>query len=216
MMQVAAPMPRLPPVTRRTGRVMAGSCRCVEEAPDNTKRAALASRPSAYRMIRKRSALRELEAAAGLGLTELLTLDDTRVAGQEAFLLERAAKLRLVEGQRLGDAVAHRARLAGETAALDRDDDVVLRHAIDELQRLLEHEAQHRAGEIDLLITAVDRDLAGARLDPDARDGVLALAGGIGTALRIDLLDVDRSGRLIGLGDIAELGEGLKNLGHGQ
>src|SRR6478735_4982668 len=135
MMQVAAPMPRLPPVTRRTGRVMAGSCLFVEEAPDNTKRAALASRPSAYRMIRKRSALRELEAAAGLGLTELLTLDDTRVAGQEAFLLERAAKLRLVVGQRLGEAVTNRAGLAGETAAVNVDGDVVLAFALGDLER---------------------------------------------------------------------------------
>ena len=38
---------------------------------------------------------------------------------------------------------------------------------------------------------AVDGDLAGARLDPDARDGVLALAGGIGAALRVELLHID-------------------------
>ena len=35
-------------------------------------------------------------------------------------------------------------------------------------------------------------DLAGARLDPDARDRVLALAGGIGAALLVELLDVFR------------------------
>ena len=108
------------------------------------------------------------------------------------------------------------AGLAGETAALDRDDDVVLGQAIDELQRLLEDHAQHGAREVDHLVTGVDRDLAGAGLDPDAGDGVLALAGGIGAALRIDLLDVDGSIRLRGLGDLAELLERLKNLGHGQ
>ena len=112
--------------------------------------------------------------------------------------------------------MAHRAGLAGEATALDRDDDVVLGHAVDELQRLLEHEAQHRAGEVDLLVAAVDGDLARAGLDPDASDGVLALAGGIGAALRIDLLDVDGSSGLLGLGDFAELGERLKNLGHRQ
>jgi hypothetical protein len=40
----------------------------------------------------------------------------------------------------------------------------------------------------------VDGDLAGAGLDPDAGDGVLALAGGIGAALLVELLDVDRGG----------------------
>jgi hypothetical protein len=35
-------------------------------------------------------------------------------------------------------------------------------------------------------------DLAGARLDPDARDRVLALAGRVGAALLVELLDVFR------------------------
>ena len=38
----------------------------------------------------------------------------------------------------------------------------------------------------------IDHDLAGARLDPDAGDRVLALAGGIGAALLVELLDVFR------------------------
>jgi hypothetical protein len=41
--------------------------------------------------------------------------------------------------------------------------------------------------EVDLLVAVVDRDLAGARLDPDAGDGVLALAGGVGAAAAVDL-----------------------------
>ena len=57
-------------------------------------------------------ALRELEAAAGFLLAVLLALDDAGVAGREAFLLERAAKLRLIVGQRLGEAVTDRAGLA--------------------------------------------------------------------------------------------------------
>ena len=71
------------------------------------------------------------------------------VAGQEAFLLERRAQLRLEIGQRLGEAVAHRAGLAGEAAARDRDDDVVLVDAVGDLQRLLQDHAQHGTGEID-------------------------------------------------------------------
>src|SRR5690606_41963155 len=60
-------------------------------------------------------------------------------------------------------------------------------------QGLLQDHAQHRACEIDVELTLVDRDLAGARLDPDAGDRVLALAGGIGTALAVELLLVARS-----------------------
>ncbi len=53
-----------------------------------------------------------------------------------------------------------------------------------------------RAREVDRLVTAVDRDLAGAGLHPDAGDGVLAAAGGVGAALRVDFLFADRGGRL--------------------
>src|SRR3954463_5103393 len=73
-----------------------------------------------------RSALRELEAAASFLLAVLLALDDAGVAGQEAFLLEGAAQIRLIMRQRLGEAVAYCAGLAREAAAIDVDDDVVL------------------------------------------------------------------------------------------
>src|SRR5271165_1194363 len=62
-----------------------------------------------------RLALRELEAAAGLGLAVLLALDDTAVARQEALGLQQRAQARLEIGQRLGDAVADGTGLAGET-----------------------------------------------------------------------------------------------------
>ena len=45
-------------------------------------------------------ALRELEAAARLLAAVLFALDHARVAGHEAFLLERPAQVRLVIGQR--------------------------------------------------------------------------------------------------------------------
>ncbi len=73
-----------------------------------------------------RSALRELEAAASLGPAVLLALDHAAVAGQEAALLQRAAQLRLIIGERAGDAVAQRAGLAGEAAAGDGADHVIL------------------------------------------------------------------------------------------
>ena len=58
--------------------------------------------------------------------TGFLALDDTCVARQEAFPLERDAELgiRLHEGA--GDAMAHRSGLAGRTAAVHADAQVVL------------------------------------------------------------------------------------------
>ncbi len=82
--------------------------------------------------------------------------------------------------------------LAGQTAAGDGADHVVLAVAGGRDQRLLDHHAQHRAGEVDFDLAGVDRDLAGARLDPDAGDRVLALAGGVGAIELVDLLDVLR------------------------
>src|SRR5688572_31115989 len=72
------------------------------------------------------SALRELEAAAGLGAAVLLALDHAAVTGQEAGRLDRAAQRGLELGQRLADAVLDRAGLAREAAARDGADHVVL------------------------------------------------------------------------------------------
>src|SRR3546814_13699463 len=65
-----------------------------------------------------RSALGELEAPARLGAAVLLALHHAGIAGQEAAALQHRAQARLVERQRLGVAVAHRARLTGECHAL--------------------------------------------------------------------------------------------------
>src|SRR4051794_17644771 len=105
------------------------------------------------------SALRELEAAAGFLLAVLLALDDARGAGEETFLLERGAKLRLEVGQRLGDAVTPRARLAREPAAGNRHDDVELAGPVCDVQRLLQDHAQHRTREVALHRALVDDDL---------------------------------------------------------
>src|SRR3546814_18200447 len=73
--------------------------------------------------------LRELEAAAGLGLTVILTLDGAAVAGQEAGRLDRAATGRVDTGQSLRDPVRTGARLAREAAALAGRDPGISRHA---------------------------------------------------------------------------------------
>src|SRR5260221_10909101 len=132
-------------------------------------------------------ALRELEAAPRLRLAVFLALDDAAVARQEAAGFEHRAQARLVIGQRLADAVAHRAGLAGEAAADHAADDVVLAEPAGDDEGLVEQHAQHRPREIDRSVAAVDGDLAVARLDPYAGDRVLALARGVGAALRIEL-----------------------------
>src|SRR5690606_8999069 len=117
------------------------------------------------------------------------------VAGQEATLLENRAQARFIVGQRLGYAVAYRTGLAGKAAAGDGADDVELALAVSGDNRLLNNHLQHGTCEVGHEITAVDGDLAGARLDPDAGNGVLALAGGVGTAQIVDLADVNRCRR---------------------
>src|SRR6185369_17343903 len=114
--------------------------------------------------ILKRLALRELEAAASFGPAVLLTLDHAAVAGQEAFALDRGAERRLVARQCLGDAVLDRTGLAAEAAALDGRNHVILANPFGDVERLVDHQAQRRASEIDRLIAAVDLDLARARL----------------------------------------------------
>ena len=104
------------------------------------------------------------------------------VAGEEAAALEDAAQFRLEIGERLGEAVAHRAGLSGQAAARNPADHVVLAIAVGDRERLADQHAQHRTGEIDLELAVVDHDLAGAALEPDAGDRVLALAGRVGAA----------------------------------
>src|ERR1700736_4089244 len=77
-------------------------------------------------------------AAARAGAAVFLALDDAAVARQEAALLHGAAQIRLVLGKRLGDAVAHRAGLARQTAARDGGDHVELLAALRDVERLLD------------------------------------------------------------------------------
>src|SRR5690606_25430285 len=86
--------------------------------------------------VEKRSALRELEAAACLGATVLLALDGTTVTGEEATLLKHAAKLGLVVGKSLGDAVSHSAGLTRKTAPFHGGENVVLVDPVGGMKRL--------------------------------------------------------------------------------
>src|SRR3954466_11161787 len=134
------------------------------------KKAARETGPPLFLRRSRGLALRELEAAAGLGAAVLLALNDARIAGQEAFALHGGAKARLVAGERGRDAVAGRARLAGKAAAGNGRDHVILALAVGDVEHLVDDQAQGRPGEIDFLVAAVDDDLAGAGLQPDPGD----------------------------------------------
>ena len=120
--------------------------------------------------------------------------------------LEHLAQAGLIVDQRAGDTVTDRAGLTGKARALHGADHVEFVATIGFDQRLLDHHAQHGTGEIDFLVAAIDGDLAGAGLHPDAGGGFLAAAGAIGAAMGIDLrLDRD----LLGNGGFA-VSEGLQ------
>src|SRR6202790_2581771 len=184
----------------------------------STKRAPLGAlfhsrMQQSLQILAKQLALRELERLARLGAAVLLALDGTAVAGQETTLLQHAAQIRFEIGQRLGDAMTDGTGLARQTTTGDGADHVVLTGTGGCDQRLLDHHPQHRTCEIDFDFTGVDDDLAGPRLDPDAGDRVLALAGGIGTNIFVDLLDIFRGFRRRRL-ELRQLIERLHGIGH--
>src|SRR6185437_4540183 len=162
------------------------------------------------------SALGELEAGARLAVAVFLALDHPRIAGQEALLLERRAKLGLVMGQRLGKAVAHRARLSREAAAAHRHRQVILRDAVHHHEGLAQDHAQDGSREILVERLAVDGGEAPARLDPDARDRVLAFSRSVGAPILVELLNMDRrfGGRLGRESRALEVGERGQSLSH--
>src|SRR5262245_29835024 len=94
-------------------------------------------------------ALRELEAAAGLGAAVFLALDHAAVAREKAALLEHRSQLRLEEGQRLRQAVTHCSRLPREATAGNGADNVELLHAACSLEGLLDQHAQRGTREIN-------------------------------------------------------------------
>src|SRR4051812_23939152 len=144
-------------------------------------------------------AFRELEGLARLCTAVLLALNSARVAGEETTLLQDGAQIRFETGQRLGYPMTHRASLARQSTASHGADHVVLASSGRSDQRLLNHHPKHRTGEIDFYLACVDQYLAGAGLDPDASDRVLAFASGVGAAVLVDFLDVFRRFRSGGL-----------------
>src|SRR5260370_4518063 len=136
----------------------------------------------------KSLALRELEALAGALAAVLLAFLHAAVAGEVAgiaeFLGHATARFLLARGrgtehflQGAGHALADGARLPGEAAAVDVDEDIEAIAHVGGLQRRDHSAAVLVLGEVVLEHAIVDNDLAGAVGQAHARHGRLAPAG---------------------------------------
>src|SRR5437763_8006504 len=102
--------------------------------------------PNSWRAIAA-LALGELRPLTRLLEAGLLALLDARVASQEAAALELGAQVRVGVHQRARDAVAQRAGLGRDTAAVHRRDDVDLLLQPHRLQRLADRALEGEARE---------------------------------------------------------------------
>src|SRR5687767_3529945 len=125
------------------------------------------------------SALGELEAGTSALLTVLLALLHTRIAREEARLLEALAEFGVVDLERARDAVADRAGLAARSAAVHRHHDVELVDGLGERERLLDDHLEHFVREVFIETTAIDRDLTAARADVHTRRRGLPSSGSV-------------------------------------
>src|SRR5690625_577902 len=149
-----------------------------------------------------RSALAVLRGLAGLLQSVLLALDLTRVAGQEAGLLEHRAVLRGDQDPRPGDRQAQRPGLPGRPAAVEVGVDVDAVEAVHRHQRRLDQLLVDLVGEVVLQAASVEVELAGAGHQPHPGDGLLAPPDGLDQSV-----DDDRAARG------ARVGVGLRVLG---
>src|SRR5436309_215967 len=126
---------------------------------------------------RETLAIRELRRLARLVQAGFLALDLAGVAREIALALERDTQLRVEIDERAGDAVPHRAGLAGEPAAVHAHAQVVLAVEARRPQGRGRERLPHRAGEVLLQRPAVHPRGAVAGSEDDAGDRGLALAG---------------------------------------
>src|SRR5438874_2181019 len=116
------------------------------------------------------STFRVLLAPPCLVQAHLLSLHLARVARHQPGRAQRSLEPCIILDQRTRDAMAHRAGLAALAAAIDVHHDVEARRALGELERLAHHHAAGLAAEELVDRLAVDRELASAGLEEDARD----------------------------------------------
>src|SRR5262249_1660755 len=123
------------------------------------------------------STLRELEALARTRLAVLLALFHARIAREEALGLEGGTQVGVGLDEGARDPVADGAGLAGRAAAGDIDPRVELGGRFRLVQRGGGGNAQRFRRKIVVERAAIDRDLAAAVRESDARNGGLAAAG---------------------------------------
>ena len=111
--------------------------------------------------------------------------------------------------------MAHRAGLAGQSAALDGGENVEFADTLGSFERLGEDHLQDRAREIFSHVLAVDLHLAGAALDPHTGGGVLAATGRVGATQIVDLRLSRGGGRLGSRGFVQRLERGHACRGFG-
>src|SRR3569833_1492733 len=122
------------------------------------------------------TALGVLRSLAGLLQAVLLALRDAGVTGKEAGLLQGGTVLGLDLDERPGDGQTQGAGLAGDTAAVEQADDVVLLALLEDHERLTDELLVHLVREVLLDGATVQLELAGARQEPGADAGLLAAA----------------------------------------
>ena len=120
--------------------------------------------------------LAELEATTCLGTTGLLTLYLTAVASHEAFGTECLLVLGIDLNQCAGDSQTQSLALAGVTATLQVNLDIILLCYVQQVQGLLYYELQNGAGEVLGQVTLVDGDLTATFLNVYAGYGTFAAA----------------------------------------
>src|ERR1700722_1087877 len=124
-------------------------------------------------------ALGELEASASALLAVLLALFATRVAGHEAFCLERLAELRVEDHEGAGDAELDGVGLAHDAATFYGGDDVEGLADVGDAEGPLGGCALLCGDEVDVKLFFVDGEFAAAGTQEDACDRGLATAGSV-------------------------------------
>ena len=126
-----------------------------------------------------KSALAELGCTACCFQAVLLTFLHTRIAGQEASLLQDRTVLLVLLQQSAAQAVADSASLTGNTAARNADDDVVLALQAQQDQRRTDDQLQGLQTEVAVDVAIVDGDLAGAGVNANAGNGILTTTSAV-------------------------------------
>ena len=129
--------------------------------------------------LKIKSALRELGCTTCSLQTVLLTFLHTRIAGQEASLLQDRTVLLVLLQQSAAQAVADSASLTGNTAAGNADDDVVLALQAQQDQRRTDDQLQGLQTKVVVDITIVDGDLASAGVNANAGNGILTTTSAV-------------------------------------